>query len=357
MTAPDTHQMHGDTPVQMPDANMYLVVCNGLHAGARVLITENRWLVLGNGATVDIALLDDGIRTQHVLLKRQANVVLMIAISGPVRIFDIPVGTGRRNRLPDGTLLLLAGVECFIGTLPVQRRKSLRAQRIHLLRRAPLRLLRLEWHLLSTPRKWIALMTTALLLLIAALTLAVKDDVPNPDRQRQALSAQLRTRFPDVMVRIDPDGRMAYEGYVRSRQELQRLQEQALSSNLVAPHIKVHVMSDVLASAAIFLQRYYRGADLMVTGPGRLEAFLMLSVVANNPAALDYQKVAWLAQQEIAGLTSLRIHPADTVARDQAGTTASVPGVVLKEGVISRSGSCNPDYRSDVGTGIFQLTT
>ncbi|WP_157056792.1 FHA domain-containing protein [Herbaspirillum autotrophicum] len=160
-------------PLQTPDANMYLVVRNGLHAGARVLIPETQWLVLGNGANADIALLDDGIRSQHVLLKRQADVVLMTALSGAVHIFDVVAGTGRRYRLPDGTLLLLAGVECFIGTLPVRQRQSLRAQRIHLLRRAPLRLLRLEWNRLSAPRKWIALMATALLLLIAALTLAL----------------------------------------------------------------------------------------------------------------------------------------------------------------------------------------
>lgn len=342
---------------QAPDANMYLVVRNGLHAGARVVIPETQWLVLGNGASADIALLDDGIGARHVLFKRQASVVLMIAVGGPVRIFDMPVNAGRRHRLPDGTLLLLAGVECFIGTLPVLHRKSLRAQRIHLLRRAPLRLLRLEWHLLSTPRKWIALMAIALLLLIATLTLAVKEGASHPDRQRQTLSARLRDSFPDVVVRTDPEGKMTYEGYVRSHQELQRLQAQALRSNLVAPRVKVHVMSDVLASAAVFLQRYYRGVDLMVTGPGRLEAFLMLNAVASNPAAFDYHQVAWLAQQEIAGLTSLRIHPADTVAREHVATMAPVPGTVLRERVILRSGSCNPDYRPGVDTGISQFTT
>jgi hypothetical protein len=279
-------------------ADALIVVMDGVHTGARVVLSSGKPVRIGSGADADLMVIDEGVEPQHATVESQGASLALVAHHANVAVFGRPLSPGRRVRLERGAWFSVGVVTFqFSGRDAPGATMARDAERAYLLRHAPLAYLAKRWSDAPSVTKGVVFATPVAFALLAWLALHQVSDVPRAVRANDA--------FRLVTTHLDPkSGALVYEGYVQSAADLSALTASAWSHQRVAV-MHVIVLEQLQEQVGEFLARYYRGAEVHSAGPGAFTATLPDAHGFLSPESWDYVRVARRARAEIGGLREL----------------------------------------------------
>ncbi len=275
-----------------------IVVMDGVHTGASVVLPADRPLRIGSGGDADLMVIDEGVEPLHVTVELRGTALALVAHHAKVAVFGRPALPGRRVMLERGAWFS-AGVVTFQFSGPEAPGATMArdAERAYLLRHAPLVYLAKRWSDASPVTKAMVFGTPFALVLLTWIASNQWSDAPPATRPNDA--------FRLVTTHIDPkSGGLVYEGYVQSPADLAALTASAWSRKR-ALVMRVIVLDQLQEEVGEFLARYYRGAEVHTAEPGTFTATLPVVQGFLSPESWDYARVARLARAEISGLGGL----------------------------------------------------
>ncbi|CAE6819941.1 FHA domain-containing protein [Paraburkholderia haematera] len=276
-------------------ADALIVVTDGVHAGASVVLPGDRPLRIGSGGDADLMVIDESVEPLHVTVELHGAALALVAHHAKVAVFGRPVPPGRRVTLARGAWFS-AGVVTFqfSGRDAPGATMARDAERAYLLRHAPLAYLAERWSDAAPVTKAMVFATPFAFVLLTWIASNPWSGVPRATRPNEA--------FHLVTTHIDPkSGALVYEGYVQSPADLAALTAGAWSQKR-ALVMHVIVLAQLQEQVGEFLARYYRGAEVRPAEPGTFTATLPVVQGFLSPESWDYARVARLARAEISGL-------------------------------------------------------
>jgi len=279
-------------------ADVLIVVMDGVHTGARVVLSSGKPVRIGSGADADLMVIDEGVEPQHATVESQGASLAVVAHHANVAVFGRPISPGRRVLLGRGAWFSVGSVTFQFGDRDAPSATLARdAERAYLLRNAPLAYLAKRWSDASPVAKAIVLATPVVFGLLTWISSNPSSGVPRTTRINEA--------FRLVTTHLDPkSGALVYEGYVQSATDLAALTASAWSRQR-APVMHVIVLDQLQEEVGEFLARYYRGAEVHTAEPGAFIATLPDVHGFLSPESWDYVRVARLARAEVHGLRDL----------------------------------------------------
>jgi hypothetical protein len=279
-------------------ADAQIVVLEGVHTGARMVLRLGKPVKIGSGSGTDLMVIDDGIKPLHATATLQGEALALIAHHPDVAVF------GRRVP-PQKRVLLRRGARISAGTVTFQfsgrdapdAAMTRAAERAYLLRHAPLAYLSKGWSAVPPVMKGMVVATPLAFALLAWLASHQMADAPRTVHTSDAF--RLVTTHPDPRT-----GGLVYEGYVQSAADLSALTASAWSRRQV-PVMHVIVLDQLQEQVGDFLARYYRGAEVHAGQPGAFSATLPAAHDFLLPESWDYARVARLARADISGLREI----------------------------------------------------
>jgi len=279
-----------------------LLVANGLHAGASVMLAEGHALKIGSAAGADLILADHGVAPHHATVTFDGSRLLVHAMSDGVAVFGRPLKSGAQTYVSYGATFGLGPTLLqFSHGEQLAHEDARRAEYAWLLRHAPLAWLRKRFVTLPLGA-WIAIAVVVL-----ALALAHALNLFAPRGQSRPASALLdQPAYRHVQVNTEKDtGRRIYEGYVQTAGELGALSFDARAQGGTAI-LRVAVIDAMQEQLSDFLDKYYRGATLRAAEPGAFVATAPAADAYLLPESWDYARVERLARAQVDGLRKLR---------------------------------------------------
>jgi hypothetical protein len=280
-------------------ADAQIIVMDGVHTGASVVLSADKPLRIGSGGEADLMVIDEGVEPLHVTLRLHGAGLALSADAPGVAVFGRPVPAGRRVQLRRGAWFSAGAVTFqFCGRDAPGATQARDAERAYLRRHAPLAYLARRWSDASPlTRAAAAAVPVAFALLAWTASTPWSGDAPRAPGTDDA--------FRLVKTRLDPkSGALIYEGYVQSAADLAALTARAWSRQR-APVMHVFVLAQLQEQVGEFLARYYRGAAVRATQPGVFVATLPDAHGFLSPESWDYARVIRLAGAEISGLRGL----------------------------------------------------
>ena len=279
-------------------ADALIVVMDGVHTGASVVVPAGRQLRIGSGADADLMVIDQGVEPLHATVELRGTALALVPHRAKVAVFGRPVPPGRRVTLAHGARFSVGVVTFqFSGRHAPGATMTRNAERDYLLRHAPLVFLARRWSDASPVTKAAVLGSPFVFVLLTWIVSSQWSGVPRVTRPNEA--------FRLVTTHIDPrSGALIYEGYVQSAADLSALTASAWSQKR-SPVMHVIVLAQLQEQVGEFLARYYRGATLSSTQPGTFTAMLPEAQGFLSPESWDYARVVRLARAEIGGLGGL----------------------------------------------------
>jgi len=276
-------------------ADALIVVMDGVHAGAKVVLSSGKPVRIGSGADADLMVIDEGVEAQHVTVESRGMSLALLAQHTHVAVFGRALAPGRRVLLQRGAWFSVGVVTFqFTGRDAPDAALARNAERAYLLRYAPLAYVAKRCADASPVTKAAVLAMPPVFALLAWLAASQFAGTAHPARSNDA--------FRLVTTHLDPKtGALVYEGYVQSAADLSALTASAWSQQR-APVMHVLVLDQLQEQLGDFLARYYRGAELHAAAPGAFTATLPDDHGFLSPEAWDYARVARLARAEIGGL-------------------------------------------------------
>ena len=279
-------------------ADAQLVVMNGVHTGARMVLRPKRPVRIGSGSSADLMVIDDGVKPLHATATLQGEGLALVAHQPDVAVF------GRRIP-PQRRVFLRLGARFSTGTITFQfsgpdgasATMTRQAERAYLLRHAPLAYLAKRWTDSPPAMKGIVIGTPVAFALLAWISSGQMSDVPRAVHVNDAF--RLVTTHPDPK-----SGAVIYEGYVQTAADLSALTASAWSRQRV-PIMRVIVLEQLQEQVGEFLTHYYRGAAVHAADPGVFTAELPDPPGFLSAESWDYVRVARLARAEITGLREI----------------------------------------------------
>ena len=350
-------------------AEALIVVMDGVHAGASVVLPADQPLRIGSGGGADLMVIDEGVEALHVTVELHGATLALVAHHAEVTVFGRPVQPGRRVTMARGARFS-AGVVTFqfSGRDTPGAAAARDAERAYLLRHAPLAYLARRWSDASPVTKATVFGAPFAFVLLAWIASNPWSGVPRTTRPNDA--------FQMVTTHIDPkSGALIYEGYVQSSADLAALTAGAWSRQR-APVMHVIVLAQLQEQVGEFLARYYRGAEVRPAEPGAFTAKLPAVEGFLSPESWDYARVARLARAEFSGLRGLafpghvqggRVRvPLEALGLNLlAGRHAAwltdaqgvryFPGARLPIGRITRITACSAEIRRDDDGSIYEF--
>ncbi|HEY4350429.1 MAG TPA: FHA domain-containing protein [Paraburkholderia sp.] len=286
--------------------NGLIVVTDGIHAGASVLLSDGHELTIGSGQDVDLVLIDEGVAAHHATIRLNGERLTLVARHEGVLVFDRPLRAGKSTELRyGGSFTLGAATLQFSGRDALTPHAARKAELAWLLAHAPMAYAAKRTALLPLPAK--AGFTVLGLLLVGVLAW----------QAASPLLATKVTRDPEnpafrfVRTRVDAKtGMPVYEGYVQSYADLSALAI-AARKGARTPVLRVIVIDQLRDQLQAFLDKYYRASQVQATQPGTFAVTTPPTDSYLQPESWDYARVARLARAEINGLNELTFvgHP------------------------------------------------
>ncbi|WCM20964.1 FHA domain-containing protein [Paraburkholderia bryophila] len=279
-------------------ADAQIVVMDGVHTGASMVLSAGQPLQIGSGGDADLIVIDDGVEPLHATVELQDGTLSLVAQHDGVAVFGRPVAPGRHVRMQRGAWFSVAAVTFrFAGRDTPGPALARNAERAYLLRHEPLGYVAKRWSDAAPVTKATALGVPIAFAMLAWLGSSSPSVEPRLKRHQETF--RLVTTHVDTKT-----GALVYEGYVQSATDLAALTAHAWSRQR-APVMHVFVLAQLQEQVGEFLARYYRGAELSATQPGAFNARLPDVHGFLSPDAWDYARVARLARAEISGLREL----------------------------------------------------
>ncbi|WGS51078.1 FHA domain-containing protein [Paraburkholderia sp. D15] len=279
-------------------ADAQIVVLDGVHTGASIVLSSNQPLRIGSGADAELLVIDEGVEPLHATVELQGATLALSAQHPGVAVFGRRVLPGRRVSLRYGAWFSVGGVSFRFGGRDTPGPNVARdAERAYLLRHAPLAYVGKRWTDASPVTRATVLGTPVAFAMLAWLGSLPPAVTPRPARHDDTF--RLVKAHPDAKT-----GTLVYEGYVQSAADLASLTAYAWSRQR-APVMHVFVLAQMQEQLGEFLARYYRGAEVRPAQPGAFTALLPDAHGYLSPEAWDYARVTRLAQAEIGGLRGL----------------------------------------------------
>jgi Inner membrane component of T3SS, cytoplasmic domain len=279
-------------------ADAQIVVMDGVHTGASVVLSSERPLRIGSGGDADLMVIDTGVEPLHATAALQGEVLALTAHQPDVAVFGRRVPLQRRVLLRRGAWFSAGSVTFQFSGRDVPSATMARdAERAYLLRHAPLSYLAKRWSDAPAVTKAMVFGTPVAFALLTWLALNQMSSVPREVRVNDA--------FRLVTTRFDPKSNaLVYEGYVQSAADLSELTASAWSRQR-APVMHVIALDQLQEQVGEFLARYYRGAEVHSAEPGAFTATLPDAHGFVSPESWDYARVTRQARTEIVGLRDL----------------------------------------------------
>ncbi|MFL9869585.1 FHA domain-containing protein [Paraburkholderia fungorum] len=280
------------------NADARIVVTEGVHTGASVVLPADRPLRIGSGGDADLMVIDEGVEPLHVTVELHGTVLALVAHHAKVTVFGQPLAPGRRVTVERGARFS-AGVVTFqfCGRDSPGAALARDAERAYLLRHAPHVYLGKRWSDASPATKAVVFGMPFAFVLLAWISSGQWSGVPRATRPNDA--------FRLVTKHIDPKtGALVYEGYVQSPADLAALTASAWPQKR-ALVMHVIVLAQLQEQLGEFLARYYRGAEVRPAEPGTFTATLPAAQGFLSPDSWDYARVVRLASAELSGLRGL----------------------------------------------------
>lgn len=279
-------------------ADAQIVVMDGVHAGASVVLPSDKPLRIGSGGDADLMVIDEGVEALHATVELCGSALALLAEHAEVAVFGRAVPSGRRVMLERGAWFSVGVVTFqFCGRDAPGATMARDAERAYLLRHAPFAYLARRWSDASSVTKAMVLGVPVAFALLAWTTSIQWSGGPRATHTNDA--------FQLVTTHLDPkSGALVYEGYVQSAADLAALTASAWSRQR-APVMHVIVLAQLQEQVGEFLARYYRDAEVRAAEPGAFTAMLPGAHGFLLPESWDYARVARLAHAEINGLRGL----------------------------------------------------
>jgi hypothetical protein len=279
-------------------ADSRIVVMDGVHTGASVVLAAGKPLRIGSGADADLLLIDEGVAPLHATVELHDAALALVAQHADVAVFGRSVPPGRRVLLRRGAWFSAGAVTLqFCGRDAPGATMARDAERAYLLRHAPLAYLARRWSDASPVARGVVVAMPVAFALLTWIVAIQRADMPRATHTNDAF--RLVTTHPDPR-----SGALVYEGYVQSAADLAALTASAWSQQR-APVMHVIVLTQLQEQVGEFLTRYYRGAELHSPQPGTFTATLPDGHRFLSPESWDYSRIARLARAEINGLRNL----------------------------------------------------
>ncbi|MFM0204638.1 hypothetical protein PQR53_32900 [Paraburkholderia fungorum] len=295
-------------------ADAQIVVMDGVHTGASVVLSPGKPLRIGSGGEADLMVIDEGVELLHATVELHGAALALVADAAHVAVFGRPVPPGRRVLLERGAWFSAGAITFqFCGRDAPGPTMARDAERAYLRRHAPLAYIARHWTDASPVTRAVAV---AVPVVFALLTWTASHQWPSDTPP----AVRANDAFRLVKTHLDPKtGALIYEGYVESAADLAALTASAWSRQR-APVMHVFVLAQLREQVDEFLARYYRGAAVYATQPGAFAATLPDAHGFLSPESWDYARVARLAGAEINGLRGLTFP-----GHAQAGERVRVP--------------------------------
>ncbi|MFM0335924.1 FHA domain-containing protein [Paraburkholderia fungorum] len=350
-------------------ADALIVVTDGVHTGASVVLPADRPLRIGSGSDADLMVIDEGVEPLHVTVELHGAALALVAHHAEVVVFGRPVPPGRRVRLERGAWFSAGAVTFEFSGRDAPAATTVRdAERAYLLRHAPLAYLARRWSDASPVTKAMVFGAPFAFVLLTWVASNPWSDIPRATRPSDAFSL--------VTTHVDPkSGALVYEGYVQSPADLATLTARAWSQKR-ALVMHVIVLAQLQEQVGEFLARYYRGAEVRPAEPGAFTATLPAVQGFLSPESWDYARIARLARAEISGLRGLtfpghtqgeRVRvPLEALGLNLLASRHAVwltdaqgvryfPGARLPIGRITRVSACSADVTRDDDGSIYEF--
>lgn len=279
-------------------ADALIVVMDGVHTGARVVLSSGKPVRIGSGADADLMVIDEGVAPLHVTVEKAGMALALVAHHANVAVFSRPVPSKKRVLVERGAWFSAGAITFqFCGRDTPSATMVRDAERAYLLRYAPLAYVVKRWSDASPMSKAVVLAAPAAVALLTWIASNPWSGVTSAPHANPA--------FRLVTTHLDAkSGALVYEGYVQSAADLAALTARAWSRQR-APVMHVVVLDQLQQEVSDFLAHYYRGADVRPAQPGAFTAMLPDAQGFLSPEAWDYARVARLARTEITGLGGL----------------------------------------------------
>ncbi|MFC0398067.1 FHA domain-containing protein [Paraburkholderia rhizosphaerae] len=281
--------------------NALILVTDGIHKGASVLLSDGHDLSIGSGDEVDLVLIDEGVAAHHATIRVVGERLALTALQDPVTVFGHPLHAGKSTELRyGGTFVLGATTLQFGGRDAITPRAVRNAETYWLLTHAPLAYVARRGALMPVSAK------VGVAALIIVLVAGAGWQWMSPLFGAKGKSQADNPAFRLVRTHVDArTGATVYEGYVQSYTDLAALAITARGTSRT-PVLRVIVVDQLKDQLHTFLGRYYRLAELRPGGeagsfavaPPPFDGFL-------QPESWDYARIARLARAEINGLQTL----------------------------------------------------
>lgn len=294
-------------------ADAQIVVMDGVHTGASVVVSAGKPIRIGSGGEADLIVIDAGVEPLHATVESQGEALALVAHHDGVAVFGRRVPMGRRVHFGRGAWFSVGAVTFRFGGRDAPGVDlARRAERAYLLRHEPRTYLARRWSDASPVMKAAAFGAPLALAALAWLATIATPVEPRPARADDT--------FRLVTTHLDSKtGALVYEGYVQSSTDLASLTARAWARQR-APVMHVIVLAQLQEQLGDLLARYYRGAEVRAAQPGAFTVSLPAANGFLSPEAWDYTRVARLAQAELPGLRGLAFP-----GHAQQGTRVRVP--------------------------------
>jgi hypothetical protein len=279
-------------------ADAQLVVVNGVHTGARMVLRRERPVRIGSGSGADLMVIDEGVKPLHATATLQGGGLALVAHQPDVAVFGRRIPAQRRVFLRLGARFSTGAITFqFSGPDGASATMTRQAERAYLLRHAPLSYVAKRWSDTPSAMKGIVVGAPLAFALLAWISSSQMSGAPQAVRVNDAF--RLVTTHPDPK-----SGAVVYEGYVQTAADLSALTASAWSRQRV-PVMRVIVLENLQEQVGEFLARYYRGALVRAAEPGVFAAELPDPHGFLSAESWDYVRVARLARADIIGLREL----------------------------------------------------
>ncbi|CAB3767862.1 FHA domain-containing protein [Paraburkholderia humisilvae] len=239
------------------NGNALILVTDGLHKGASVLLSEGHDLSIGSGDGVDLVLIDDSVAAHHATIRLVGERLRVTALQDRVSMFGHPLHAGKSTELRDGATFVLGVVTLqFSGRDAMTPLAARKAELGWLLTHAPLAYVARRGALMPAPAK-VGVAALVLLLMVGA-GWPLMSSLFGAKEQPHAANPAFRLVRTHVDVKT---GATVYEGYVQSYADLAALAIAARGASR-APVLRVIVIDQLREQLRTFLDKYYRLAEL-----------------------------------------------------------------------------------------------